>query len=223
MRTARAIFAILLAAGCLAAPALDSAGSAQTAARVADRIVARIEGDIITLTDVRELGAFQQLVEGKSESDDQLLSELIEQWVVNTEATATHFPKPAQAEVERELARLQGQFKSPQAYAERLAALGLSVGDARDMLARQIYLERYIEYKFRPTVQLDSADVDKYFREELVPELTRKGQPAPREADVEAQIREVLTQRAITKRAAQWLDETKTHLKLAIVPAGDAK
>jgi len=223
MRTARIIFAFLLAAAGLAAPPRGSAKGTQAGERVADRIVARIEGDIITLSDVRELGAFQQLVEGKSESDDQLLSELIEQWVVNTEASATHFPKPPQTEVDRELARLQGQFKPPQSYAQRIAALGLSAEDVRDMLARQIYLERYMDYKFRPTVQIDSAEVDKYYREELVPELAKKGQPAPGESGVEALIREVLVQRAITKQAAQWLDETKSHLKLVIVPAGGAK
>src|ERR1700681_742684 len=69
--------------------------------RVVDRIVARIEDDIILQSQVRELGAFQQLIEGRAESDDQLLSELIEQWVIETEATASHFPEPEQSEVDR--------------------------------------------------------------------------------------------------------------------------
>src|ERR1017187_7636845 len=77
--------------------------------RVVDRIVARIEDDIILQSQVRELGAFQQLIEGHAESDDRLLSELIEQWVVQTEATASHFPSTAQSEVSRETARLPGQ------------------------------------------------------------------------------------------------------------------
>ena len=81
-----------------------------------DRIVARIEDDIILQSQVRELGAFQQLIEGHAESDDKLLAELIEQWVVQTEATASHFPQPAQSEVDRELARLTAQFASPEKY-----------------------------------------------------------------------------------------------------------
>jgi len=221
MRRAISIFVLLLAA--VRAPRASGGPVPPQSGRVVDRIVARIEGDIILQSQVRELGAFQQLIEGHTESDDQLLSELIEQWVVNTEASATHFPKPPQTEVDRELARLQGQFKPPQAYAQRIAALGLSAEDVRDMLARQIYLERYMDYKFRPTVQIDSAEVDKYYREEHVPELAKKGQPAPGESGVEALIREVLVQRAITKQAAQWLEEKKSHLKLVNVPADDAK
>ena len=86
---------------------------APQAGRVVDRIVARIEDDIILQSQVRELGAFQQLIEGHAESDDQLLAELIEQWMVQTEATASHFPQPAQSEVDRELARLTAQFRKP--------------------------------------------------------------------------------------------------------------
>ena len=48
-----AIYGLLLAA-CLGAPVL----SAQV---VVDRVVARIENDIITLSDVRELAAYQRL------------------------------------------------------------------------------------------------------------------------------------------------------------------
>ena len=59
--------------------------------RVVDRIVARIEGDILLLSQVRELGAFQQLVEGHAESEDGLLQELIEQGIVEETSNPTIF------------------------------------------------------------------------------------------------------------------------------------
>ena len=188
--------------------------------RVVDRIVARIEGDIILQSQVRELGAFQQLIEGHAESDDQLLSELIEQWVVQTEATASHFPEPAQSEVDRELARLTARFASPDAYSAKLNELGLSATQVRQMLARQIYVERYLDYKFRPSVQIESADIDAYYQKELLPELAKKNQPAPGRAEVEEQIRELLIQRGISDLTAKWLDETKSRLKIELTPAG---
>jgi hypothetical protein len=190
-------------------------GAAQTG-RVVDRIVARIEGDIILLSQVRELGAFQQLVEGRSESDGRLLAELIEEWMVQTEATESHFPQPAQSEVDREQARLAAQFASPQAYAAKLRELGLDAAQVRQLLARQIYVERYIDYKFRPTVQIESAGIETYYQKELLPELAKKNLPAPRLAEVEGQIRELLTQRAITGLASKWLEETKSRLKIEV-------
>jgi hypothetical protein len=185
-----------------------------------DRIVARIEDDIILQSQVRELGAFQQLIEGHAESDDRLLSELIEQWVVQTEATASHFPSPAQSEVDRELARLTARFASSAAYSAGLNELGLSAAQVRQLLVRQIYVERYLDYKFRPSVNIESADIDAYYQKELLPELAKKNQPAPGRAQVEEQIRELLVQRGISGLTAKWLDDTKSRLKIELAPTG---
>jgi parvulin-like peptidyl-prolyl isomerase len=219
MRWALSIFASILLLG-LASSATTSQAAPQSG-RVVDRIVARIEGDIILMSQVRELGAFQQLIEGQAESDDRLLAELIEQWIVQTEADQSHFPQPAQSEVDRELARLVAQFASPEAYTAKLRELGLSANQVRQLLERQIYIERYIDYKFRPSVQIKSEDVQNYYQTELLPELAKKNEPAPRRADVEGQILELLTQRAITELAEKWLNDTKSRLKIeTAMPSG---
>jgi hypothetical protein len=219
MRRATSIFVwiVLFAAN---SPVIARRTAQGQTGHVVDRIVARIEGDIILLSQVRELGAFQQLIEGRVEGDDRLLAELLEQWMVQTEATESHFPQPAQSEVDRELARLVAQFGSPEAYAAKLHGLGLSAAQVRQLLARQIYVERYVDYKFRPTAQVESADIENYYQKELLPELAKKNQPAPRLADVEGQIRELLTQRAITDLATKWLEETKSRLKIEVTPTG---
>jgi len=218
MRQAIFIFVLLLTAA-LAAPAFGGSAPPQSA-RVVDRIVARIEDDIILQSQVRELGAFQQLIDGHAESDDKLLNELIEQWMVETEATASHFPQPAQSEVDRELARLKEQFASPEKYASRLNELGLSSAQVRQLLSRQIYVERYLDYKFRPSVQIEPADINAYYQKELVPDLAKKNQPAPERAAVEEQIRELLIQRGISGLTVKWLDDTKSRLKVEIETAG---
>jgi hypothetical protein len=215
MRRAIFIFAMLSAwAHALAGSALPQS------TRVVDRIVARIEEDIILQSQVRELGAFQVLVEGHAESDDKLLDELIEQWVVETEATASHFPQPAKSEVDRELGRIQQTFASPEKYAARLAELGLSVAQARETLTRQIYVERYVDYKFRPSVRIEPADINAYYKNELLPELAKDNQPVPSQASVEEKIRELLIQRGISEQTAKWLDDTKSRLKIEITPTG---
>jgi hypothetical protein len=217
MRHMASILVWLLIAGA-AAPV--AAGSQPQAGRTVDWIVARVEGDIILESQVRELAAFQQLIEGRAESDNRLLAELIEQWVTQTEATTSHFAQPAQPDVEQENARLVSQFASPEAYAAKLRDLGLSATQVRQLLARQIYVERYLDYKIRPSVQIDSSAIEIYYQKELLPALARKNQPAPRRADVEGQIRELLTQRAITDLAAKWLEETKSRLKIELTAPG---
>ncbi len=184
--------------------------------RLVDRIVARIEDDIILQSQVRELGAFQQLVDGQAESDDKLLKELIEQWVVATEADASHFPQPAQFEVDREMARLVSQFPNVEKYQAQLRELGLSDNQVRQMMIRQIYDERYVDYKFRPSVQVETADIETYYKQEFLPELTKKNQPVPALSSVEEEIRELLVQRGISTMTAKWLDDTKSRLKIEV-------
>ena len=190
------------------------------AQQVIDRIVARVEDDIIMLSEVRELGRYQQLVEEKQASDDRLLQQLIDQWIVSSEAAAARYPRPAEDEVNRELARLGKQSASPAAYRQRLQELGLSPAAVRRLVERQMYLARYLDYKFRPAVQVDAAAIEKYYREELVPTLVARGQAAPALETVHDQVRELLVQREISQRAAKWLDETRSRLKVELETRG---
>ena len=61
---------------------------------VVDRIVARVENDIILQSDVQELKEYQELVDGKSESESAILDRLIDQWIVRSEAELSRFPEP---------------------------------------------------------------------------------------------------------------------------------
>ena len=109
-----------------------------------------------------------------------------------------------------------------QAYQERLAALGLSQDAVRRMVTREIYLARYLDYKFRPSVQVSDDDIAKYYQQELGPALTAKGEKIPALNTVSDQIREVLVQQGIDDRAASWLDQTKSRLKIEIEAAANA-
>ncbi len=201
----------------LASPAIAMPQSAQQT-QIVDAIVVRIEDDIITLSELRELAAYQKLLDGRSQSNEEIRSELIEQWVVNNEAMTTGFPLPAQAEVDRELSRVETSFSSPAVYQQRQEAVGLTAAAVRRIITRQIYLARYLDYKFRSSIQVDGAALADYYRDHLVPELQAKGQQAPPLTDVTEQIREVLIEQGVNERTAAWFDETKPRLKIELEP-----
>ncbi|MGB6199400.1 MAG: hypothetical protein WBF35_07625 [Candidatus Acidiferrales bacterium] len=211
--------ALLLVIGALA-PLAPPSGRAQ---QVIDRIVVRIEDDILTQSDLDQLAAYQKLVSGRSDSDDRLTQELIEQWIVNSEAQAAHFPAAPETEVASNVAGIEHKFPTTDAYLARLAELGLSTDDVHQMVARQAYLERYLDSKFRDAAQIDPKDIEKYYNEQLVPELQKQGQSAPPIGEVRDHIRELLTEQAINRMADQWLDESKDRLRIEIVPPPGAE
>jgi hypothetical protein len=213
MRTA-CIFGLAIV---LALPAIAMPQSAPQP-QIVDAIVVRIEDDIITLSELRELAAYQQLLDGHSQSNEEIRSELIEQWVVNNEATTTGFPLPAKTEADRELSRVQSSFSSPAVYQQRLESTGLTVAAVRRIVTRQIYLARYLDYKFRSSIQVTDAAIADYYRDHLVPELQAKGQQPPPLTDVTEQIQEVLIEQGVNERTAAWFDETKPRLKIELEP-----
>ena len=188
------------------------------AQQVVDRIVARVEGEILTLSEMRELGRFQQLLGSPSAGKGELLRQLIEQWIVNTEATASRFARPAPDEVQRQLAAIEKDAGSPEAFRVRLRELGLSETALRRLLERQLYLARYLDYKFRPAAQVEPAEIEAYYRDDLAPRLRAGGKGVPPLDEVQEQIREVLTQRKISERAARWLDESRQRTRIEIEP-----
>jgi hypothetical protein len=198
------------------------AGTANPAAQPIDGVAARIEDDILTESEVSELAAFQQLVDGKSKSRDELIRELADQWIVRGEADASKYPRPTKQDVDRAYKQLVAQFPSPDEFERQREAVGLSEAAVGRMLEQQIYLARFLDYRFRPAAQVDQQQIQAYYNDEFAPQLKARGEKVPPVNDVEDTIREVLVQRDIDTLAKQWLDDTRDRLKIDIMSNGEA-
>lgn len=200
--------------GILIAVLALSLAPAARAQQVVDRIVARVDKDVITQSEVAELGRFQKLVDGKEQPAAERLRELVEQWMVRHEASFSGYEAPTTAQIAKSYATLEKRFGSAEAFAQRLKAAGLTEGEVRSMLARQLFLSGYLDYKFRPEVQVDEKDVEEYYRKTLVPELRRAGDKIPPLEKVADQVREVLIERGISRLSAQWLEQMRARWKV---------
>jgi hypothetical protein len=185
---------------------------------VVDRVVARVEGDILLLSDLRELGQFQLLSGAKPEPASKRLEELIDQWMIEREARAARFEEPSVEDANTAFNQMQKEVGGEPVFAARLAELGLSAAAVRRLLRRAILFSRYLDYKFRPAVQVDEAGERKYYDDELVPQMTARGEKAPPLDSVRKQIQELLVQRDISARAEKWLVDSRARLKVEVVP-----
>ena len=182
-----------------------------------DGIAARIEDNIVTESEVRELAAFQELVDGRAQPRSELIRELADQWIVRGEANAARYPPPSPEDVDSAYAKLVKQFPSPEEFKNRCARVGLTETDIRRILEQQLYLSRFLDYRFRPEAQVDDQQIERYYKEELTPQLKARGQMVPPLDEVEDTIREVLVQRVINTQSKKWLDETRERLQIDIV------
>lgn len=196
------------------------AASFDPGAQPIDGVAARIEDDIVTESEVRELGAFQKLVDGKSKPREELLRELADQWLIRNEAMTAKYGQPSASDVDRAYAEFVKQFPTPEEFEKRCAEVGLTEAAVRRLIAQQLYLSRFIDYRFRPEAQVSDEQVDAYYQNEFAPQLKARNESVPPLDDVEDTIREVLIQRAINDRATKWLDDTRDRLRIDIVSQG---
>jgi len=188
-----------------------------------DRIAARVENDIILLSDVRQLGRYQLLVDGKTETEPQLLDRLIDQWVVQNEADASRFPRPTDAEIEQSLTALKKSFASPELYEERKKQSGLSDLQIRDKITTQLYLTNYLDSRFRPSVQVDAKAVQEFYETAVLPRAKARGQEPPSLEASREVIQEALVQQSIDSQADQWLKESRARIHVQRLIGGGAK
>jgi parvulin-like peptidyl-prolyl isomerase len=182
------------------------------AQEVIDRIVARIENDVILLSDVRALGRYQQLVEGKSEGDAQILDRLIDQWIVRGEADTAQFPRPSDVDIAAGVERVQKSFTSTAEYEARKKQVGLTDADVKNMVAAQLYLSNYLDSRFRPSVKVEPKAVEDFYEKAVVPRAQARGQAPPSLETARDYIHEALIQIGINEQTDRWLTESRGRL-----------
>jgi hypothetical protein len=179
---------------------------------VVDRIVARVENDIILLSDVLELKAYQELVDGKSESESAILDRLIDQWIVRSEAELSRFPEPKDTEIEQAISRMVKSFGSAEEYEARKRPAGLNDSEVRKIVAAQLYLSSYLDSRFRPSVQIDEKAIVDFYQNAVVPRAKARGQEPPTLEASRDIIREALIQSDVNEQADRWLKESRARL-----------
>jgi hypothetical protein len=196
----------------LAAMLLETSSS--RGQQVIDRIVARVENDVILMSDIRQLAEYQVFVDGKAESDEQILERLIDQWIVRTEAAAARFPQPSDQDVERSLARLKRSFSDSDSFEERKKQSGLTDEEILRQLKSQLYLSNYLDSRFRASIQIDDNAIAEFYKDRVVPRAESRGQTPPTLEAAHDFIQEALVQRAINEQSDKWLKESRSRVRV---------
>jgi hypothetical protein len=184
------------------------------AQEVVDRIVARVETEIILQSDVRQLSRYQAFLDGKPQSDAEILNRLIDQWIVRSEAGVARFPQPSEEDVNRSIERLKRSFSSPEEFQTRQRQSGITDDDIRRFVRAQLYLSNYLDSRFRPSTQIDEKAIEEFYRSQVVPRAESRKQTAPTLENARDFIQEALVQQAINEQADRWLKESRSRVRV---------
>jgi peptidyl-prolyl cis-trans isomerase SurA len=189
-------------------------------AEIIDRILAVVDTQIITLSDVRAALRFGLVPEDVSvDLTGAALQRLIDRRLMLAEVDRYVPPEPSEAAVNASLAALERRFKDALGLEIALNQSALTREELRRHLRDTLRIESYLQQRFSTTVQVSDDEVARYYREH--PEdFMRDGQLRPFD-DVRdiARTRVIENQRATFVR--QWVDGLRRRgsVQLLYLPA----
>ena len=204
-----------LRSGCAAAALLAVAAlapvpvSAQQS--LLDQVAARVNGNVILLSDVRA-AVMLGLVEGARQDSEDAVEQMVQRALLIEEVNRFPPEEPSPDAITMELARLRQSAGGSFDAVERTSGL---TGDQIRLLARdRLRIQLYVDQRFGVTVPLTDEQVLQYYRDHP-DEFTRDGQLLPFEpAQTLARERAGLAQRQRT--ISQWLGDLRARADVSI-------
>jgi peptidyl-prolyl cis-trans isomerase SurA len=186
---------------------------------IIDRIVITVGHQVITQSQVDEeirVTAFlnRDKLDLSADAKKEATSRLIEQALIKREMDLSRYPLPELSDAGESLKTLKAMYPSEAEFQDALESYGITSDELTRRLWWQLTLLRFIDYRFRPGIQIPASDVQAYYRQQ-VSEWEQKGtKPIPTLEESRDQIEEILTQKRIDKALDQWITDTRSQVAI---------
>ena len=181
-----------------------------SAQQLLDRVVARVNGTAVTLTDVKA-GIALGIVASSGASESVAIDQMIDRQLVLSEVVRFVPPEPDAAAISRETASLLGHVGAE--LPAVMASTGIDEARIREIARENLKMRAYVNQRFGAAVQLTEEEVAQYYR--IHPEeFTRVGILMPfTEAEPVARERAGAERRATT--VAQWMRDLRSRAEIS--------
>lgn len=213
-----AISILLLRCALLAALAAWFLPATDAGAELVDRVVASVNNDVITLSELQQAVAFNRAVAGAgagTQVERETLEGIINRKLLVQEAARLGFVEVSKADVDAERERIRTRIGSDEAYRAFLAQARLTEAQLDRMLGERLLVERFIQKKIGLLVRISHDEAESYFREHAE---QFKGMRFP---EAQPQIMAKLTAERAGKQLDQYLTDVRSRAEIRVNPLGD--
>jgi peptidyl-prolyl cis-trans isomerase SurA len=190
------------------------------AAEEIDRLLAAVNGKVVTEGDLRLARNLNVLVGfgrtaqpgSRPEEIDQLINrELLRQEL-------EHFPlQPEdQSSADQRLEELKQGYAEIGGITYVLRGLGLQEAEIEAYLELQVSMLRFIDLRFRPFVSATPAEIEEYYRTQLLPKLRASGSRIPPPEEVSKQIEGLLIDNKVSRMMDDWIQTLREHSEIEL-------
>ena len=210
----RVLFCVCLCASvaCVAVARVSVAG-----AEIIDRVLAVVNGSLITLSDAH--GALRFGLVARHASVDPLqdaVDQLIERRLVLSEVERYGPAEPSADAIDAALAATRSRFASGAAFEAALRETGITGEELRRQHRDELRAEGYVQQRFAQVVQPTEDEVLAYYRSHEA-EFTRDGALRP-DQDVRGDARAALAAARRVEVIREWIGGLRRRADVTILP-----
>jgi parvulin-like peptidyl-prolyl isomerase len=208
---------------------LLNAFSSLASVEVLDRIVAVVNRQIITLSDVQRERKFLEIEPGNPaveqgssgtevQTQSDLTQRLIEQSLIRQQIQSFPGIDVSSEEVEGQIVSLKKKTNgSSLSWEQQVKQLGLEPEEVREHLRWQLQVTKFFDSRFRQFAVVDEREIEGYYRDKFLPELAVRGiERHPPLPEVEEKIRAILTEEKVNLQIDDWLKSLRESASVEV-------
>lgn len=188
------------------------------AGEIFDRIVATVNGQIILQSDWDDALRYESFMDMRSVQDfspserKAALDHLIDQELLKEQMRSSDAPRASGAEVDKRIAEIRKHYPGAETDAGWQAVLaehGVTESELQARVGLTLELMSLVDARLRPSVNIDPGSIEKYYNQELLPQLREQGSSVVPLAEVTPKIKELLTQEKVSELLIAWLQNLR--------------
>lgn len=189
---------------------------------VVDRMIATVNGQLITYSDLLWQSALQPgtpIDTPRKEDLEAALERLIDQRLVLQEAEKLPHVHANEREVDESLGDLVRRFPSQAEFQQRMGRVGLTAARLREIVHDRLDMEKYLDFRFRSFTVVTPREVEAYYRDVYTPRARRQspGRIVPKLEEVRGEIQKMLTEDKVSSDMAKYLDGARSSAEITVL------
>lgn len=188
--------------------------AAFASATIVDRIAIIVNQQVITEVQLDEELRVTALLNRQPIRRDQqtrrdAAGRLIQQELVRHEMELSQYPFPTAAQVDAAFAETVKQLGGTETVEKQLTAYQVTDGILKEHLQFQLTLVKFIDFRFRPDVDISETDLRVYYERELAKWKTSHTGTPPALEESRASIEKAISDERVELAMSSWVDEAK--------------
>jgi hypothetical protein len=196
------------------------------AGELLERIVATVNTDVILQSEWDDEVSFEAFASGRKlddvtgEQKTAALDRLIDQEILREQMRMTDLNPPTADAIRKQIDDLKSEQlrKHPgQSWEATLSQYQLTDKIVEEHVAAELEQFQLIDLRFRPSIQVSAAEVEKYYREQIIPKLPASDPLSL--SDAAPKIKEILIQEKINQLLNSWLQTLRSQAQIQVLSA----